>query len=90
MLTQQQIDRFHTDGVIVVPDVLPAPVLTAVKREYETLLDALYDGWHAEGLVPAPQAMDFWQKLLVSYDAQADGIDADRIVAELLARVPVP
>ena len=29
-------------------------------------------------------------RLLVSYDAQADGIDADRIVAELLARVPVP
>jgi MoxR-like ATPase len=29
-------------------------------------------------------------RLLVSYDAQAEGIDADRVVAELLARVPVP
>ncbi|MDA7429540.1 phytanoyl-CoA dioxygenase family protein [Primorskyibacter aestuariivivens] len=72
MLTQQQIDLFHSDGVIVVPDVLPMPVLSAVKQEYEALLDALYDGWHAEGLVPAPGNMDFWQKLRVSYDAGCD------------------
>lgn len=72
MLTQQQIDQFHSEGVIVVPDVLPAPVLNAVKHEYETLLDTLYDGWHAEGRVPAPGTMDFWQKLLVSYDAGCD------------------
>lgn len=72
MLTQQQIDQFHADGVIVVPDVLPMPVLNAVKREYEHLLDALYDGWHREGRVPAPGGMDFWQKLRVSYDAGCD------------------
>jgi len=72
MLTQHQIDQFHSEGVIVVPDVLPAPVLDAVKREYEALLDDLYDGWHAVGLVPAPESMDFWQKLLISYDAGCD------------------
>ena len=72
MLTQDQIDQFHSDGVIVVPDVLPAPVLSAVKNEYRSLLDALYGDWHAKGLVPAPGEMDFWQKLLVSYDAGCD------------------
>lgn len=72
MLTQDQIDQFHSDGVIVVPDVLPTPVLNAVKQEYAQLLDALYDGWHARGLVPAADGMDFWQKLRVSYDAGCD------------------
>ena len=72
MLTQDQIDQFHSDGVIVVPDVLPAPVLSAVKNEYRSLLDALDGDWHAKGLVPAPGEMDFWQKLLVSYDAGCD------------------
>lgn len=72
MLTQDQIECFHSDGVIVVPDVLPMPLLNAVKAEYTDLLDHLYDGWHAAGLVPAPGGMDFWQKLLVSYDAGCD------------------
>lgn len=72
MLTQDQIERFHSDGVIVVPDVLPMPLLNAVKAEYTDLLDHLYDGWHGAGLVPAPGGMDFWQKLLVSYDAGCD------------------
>lgn len=72
MLTQHQIDRFHSEGYIVVPDVLPVPVLDAVRHEYETLIDELYEGWHAEGLVPAPENMDFWQKLLISYDAGCD------------------
>ncbi|WP_238367473.1 phytanoyl-CoA dioxygenase family protein [Mesobacterium pallidum] len=72
MLSQDQIDTFHRDGVIVVPDVLPADVLTAVKAEYTDLMDRLYDRWHAEGRVPPPGDMDFWQKLLVSYDAGCD------------------
>ncbi|EDQ32540.1 Protein involved in biosynthesis of mitomycin antibiotics/polyketide fumonisin [Hoeflea phototrophica DFL-43] len=72
MLTQQQIDEFHSNGVIIVPDVLPAAVLNAVKDEYALLLDELYEHWHAQGLVPAPDGMDFWQKLLVSYAAGCD------------------
>ena len=29
-------------------------------------------------------------RLLVSYEAQAEGIDSDRVIAELISRVPVP
>lgn len=72
MLSQAQVDTFHRDGVIVVPDVLPPDVLGGVKAEYADLLDGLYDRWHAEGRVPPPGDMDFWQKLLISYDAGCD------------------
>lgn len=72
MLTQLQIDQFHTEGLIVVPDVLPTAVRNAVKDEYTSLLNDLYDGWYAKGLVPPPNGMDFWQKLLVSYEAGCD------------------
>ncbi|MBY6048830.1 phytanoyl-CoA dioxygenase family protein [Vannielia litorea] len=69
MLTQSQIDTFNAEGVLVVDNVLPTETLEAVKAEYTALLDAMYDRWHAEGRVPAPGNMDFWQKLLVSYEA---------------------
>lgn len=72
MLSRDQIDSFHRDGVITVPDVLPAQILEAVRTEYRDLLDRLYDHWHAEGRVPNPKGMDFWRKLLVSYDAGCD------------------
>lgn len=72
MLTEEQRARFETEGYIVLPDVLPAPVLSAVKAEYRDLLDDLYEGWQAQGLVPASGDMDFWQKLLVSYEACCD------------------
>lgn len=72
MLTREQIARFETDGVLVVEDVLAAPVLSAVRREYGELLDRLYYGWVAEGRVPPPGDMDFQDKLLVSYKAGCD------------------
>jgi len=68
-LTHDQIDEFNRTGVLVVDDVLPAPVLDAVKAEYTDLLDAMYESWHEEGRVPAPAGMDFYEKLLVAYDA---------------------
>ena len=71
-LTEDQIARFGTDGVLVVPDAVPAATLDAVRAEYTTLLDDLYDGWAASGLVPPAGDMDFWQKLLVAYDAGCD------------------
>ena len=72
MLSQDQIETFHESGVLIVPDVLPAAVLNGVKAEYKNLLDDLYDTWHSKGLVPPPDGMDFWQKLLVSYEARCD------------------
>lgn len=72
MLNSTQIDQFQRDGILVVPDVLPGPVLDAVKSEYNSLLDRLYEGWHAEGLVPPPGTLSFWEKLLISYEAGCD------------------
>lgn len=72
MLTQEQIAQFSSEGYVVVDNVLDQSTLEAVKQEYETLLDRLYAGWQAEGLVPDGSALDFWQKLLVSYRAGCD------------------
>lgn len=69
MLNAQQIDQFESEGVLVVPDVLPPAILAAVRAEYAALLDGLYDRWQAEGRVPPPDGLSFWDKLLVSYEA---------------------
>ena len=68
-LSAAEVAHFEETGVLVVPDVLPAGVMEAVRSEYADLLDAMYARWHAEGRVPAPEGLDFWQKLLVSYEA---------------------
>jgi phytanoyl-CoA hydroxylase len=72
MLTPEQIETFRQDGVLVVPDVLPADLLSSIRSEYGALLDRLYQGWQTQGLVPSGEDLDFWQKLLVSYDAGCD------------------
>jgi len=72
MLTQEQIETFGRDGVLVVEDVLPADVLHAVRREYSALLDDLYADWRAKGLVPDGTGLDFYEKLLVSYRSGCD------------------
>ena len=68
-LSEAQIASFERDGVLVVDDVLPQDTLNAVKAEYIDLLDHMYDAWHAKGRVPPPGDMDFFEKLLVAYDA---------------------
>lgn len=73
MLTAQQIEEFNRDGYLVVPDVVPADVLDAVKAEYATLMEALYARWYADGRVATPpEALDFWGKLLEAYKAKCD------------------
>lgn len=72
MLTDTQIRQFETEGYLVVEDVLDTATLDAVKAEYTDLLDRLYAGWQAEGLVPPAEGLDFWQKLLISYKAGCD------------------
>lgn len=69
MLTKAQVQEFEDTGVLVVPDVLPAKGLNAVRAEYAALLDALYGEWHRQGLVPPPEGLGFYDKLLVSYEA---------------------
>ncbi len=90
MLTDDDITRFRTQGYLVVPDVIPADVLAGVRREYETILDRLYAGWHAAGAVSAPpETLDFWGKLLTGYKAGCDyfqpmdiSLPGDRITAD--------
>lgn len=73
MLTAAQLHQFETDGYLVVEDVVPTDVLDHVKAEYEQLLDKLYAGWFAEGLVEtAAEDLDFWGKLLEAYKAGCD------------------
>ena len=70
-LTTTQKLQFETEGYLVVEDILPTDLLDRIRTEYAALLDRLYDGWHAEGLVPAAKG-DFFDKLLTSYAAGCD------------------
>ena len=69
MLTDHQKQTFDTEGVLVVESVIPEDVRQRVIAEYTQLLDDMYAGWHTEGRVPPPAKMDFYDKLLVAYDA---------------------
>lgn len=89
MLAQRQIDRFQTEGFLVVEDVLGEDVLGPVRTEYERLLDGLYAEWQGKGLVGAPVTEDFWGKLLTGYRAGCDwfqpmdmSLPGDRIRAD--------
>lgn len=90
MLTPDEIASFHRDGYLVVPNVIPPDVLDRVKDEYTQLLDRLYQGWYAAGLVSeAPETLDFWGKLLSAYRAGCDyfqpmdiSLPGDRIQAD--------
>ena len=53
MLTEAQIDAFHREGYLVIEDVIDEATRLAIVAEYATLFDDLYDGWHADGVVPA-------------------------------------
>lgn len=73
MLTQKQIRQFETDGYLVVPDVIPAPVMDNLRAEYAALMDDLYAKWFEQGRVNAPpETLDFWGKLLHAYEAKCD------------------
>ena len=68
-LSPAQVAGFEERGVLVVEDVLPPEVLSAIQAEYTGLLDAIFARWHAEGRVPPPGDMGFYDKLLVAYEA---------------------
>ena len=53
MLDQVQRRFFDENGYLIVPDVVGKPMLETVRQEYADLLDDLYAGWHADGLVSA-------------------------------------
>lgn len=72
MLTQSQRAQFETEGYVVVEDILDTTTLDAIRAEYAGLIDQLYDGWQAQGLVPDGTGLDFWGKLMVAYEAGCD------------------
>ncbi|WP_299600074.1 phytanoyl-CoA dioxygenase family protein [uncultured Tateyamaria sp.] len=72
MLTASQVAQFQTQGYLVVEDVIPAPVISAVRVEYATLMDQLYARWEGEGHVPGGEGLSFWEKLSVSYAVGCD------------------
>lgn len=73
MLTDAQLSQFHSDGFLVVEDVIDEATRLKVMDEYADLMDQLYAQWHAEGKVPAAKAgMGFWDKLEVAYKSGFD------------------
>ena len=68
MLSAAEIERFNTEGYLVLEDVIDAETLEAIRAEYAAKMDELYAQWHEEGKVPAPTpGMGFWDKLDVAY-----------------------
>ena len=57
MLTAQQIERFHTDGYLLVEDVIPPErYLDPVIDEYAVVLDSLADDLHDDGEIDSTYA----------------------------------
>ena len=73
MITQGQIDFFHTHGYLVVDRLIDDVSLDAVRREYAERMDELYAKWQSQGLVkPAHHGMTFWEKLDQCYQGGFD------------------
>ncbi|MGI9500124.1 MAG: phytanoyl-CoA dioxygenase family protein, partial [Geminicoccaceae bacterium] len=90
MLTNADVERFNREGYLVIEDIIDERTLAAVRKEYADLMDRLYAGWHAEGLIETPaEGLSFWEKLDHCYRGGFDwyqpmdislphsGIDAD-------------
>ena len=71
MLSQAQVETFHSQGYLVVENVLPLQVIDAVVQEYTGLMHDLYGRWAAEGRVPRG-VHDFWAQLSAAYAAGCD------------------
>ena len=64
MLTPADVERFNQEGYLVIENLVDEKTLGAIRKEYAELMDRLYAGWHAEGLVKtAPDGLSFWEKL---------------------------
>ncbi len=73
MLTQNEVERFRSQGFLVKEDVVDEATLAALRHEYADLMDRLYAGWHAQGLVEAaPEGLSFWEKLDLCYKGGFD------------------
>lgn len=73
MLSEPQLSRFREQGFLVVEDVIGPDVREGVVDEYGALMDRLYEGWYADGLVSVPpDGLSFWDKLTQCYKGGFD------------------
>ena len=77
MITDSDVARFQSRGYLVVENLIPDPLLAAVRQEYADLLDRHYADWQDQGLVsPAKSTrkstMGFWDKLDKAYTGGFD------------------
>ena len=56
MLSSAQVDQFHDEGYLVIPDVLGDADLTPVEAEYEEALEAAALSLHACGEITSTYA----------------------------------
>ena len=81
MLSPEQIARFHTQGYLVVENILPKDLLGRIRAEYAALLDGLLQEWGLDGLRDQPfekqlieayrQGQDWFQPLDISLPGDA-------------------
>lgn len=62
MLTKIDLAHFQDHGYVVVDGLLDQMTLDAVRAEYASLMDQLYDAWASDGLTEASD-LSFWGKL---------------------------
>ncbi|MFK7870027.1 MAG: phytanoyl-CoA dioxygenase family protein [Roseobacter sp.] len=72
MLTANEITSFHTNGYLIVEDVVPESLRQAIEGEYADLLDGLCAQWAKDGRLTLPPGLDFWGKLRTAYEAECD------------------
>ena len=73
MLSSSQLERFETDGYLVVENLLDADTITEIKQEYSDLMDRLYADWFDKGMVGMPpDGLSIWQKLEHCYKGGFD------------------
>ncbi len=72
MLTDTQFSAFRRDGFLAVEGVIGEETLAPLRDEYRNLMDRLYAGWEAGGMVGPAGGNDFWGKLQAAYDAGLD------------------
>ena len=64
MLSKSEIERFDTQGYLVIEDVVSPVLLKQIRAEYSERMAALYAAWHTLGQVKEPpEGLDFWAKL---------------------------
>ena len=63
-LSEAKQDLFHSQGYLVLENLIDAATLQGIRAEYAALMDKKYAQWQAAGMVPpASENMTFWDKL---------------------------